>query len=104
MFGALAPAFNIEGKKLVKTYTGASTSMLVLTLTFLFALLKLELLVERKNPSLTSNKSQLDIGERYNTGSEDFIMAFSAINLLTKEAKSDPRYVRWLVHFYENTD
>ena len=49
-FGAPAPSFNIGGKAVVQTWAGSICSILILGMTFMFALLKLEHLAIRKNP------------------------------------------------------
>ena len=77
MFGAQVPTFNLRGREDVKTSAGALASMVIIVLTFLFGLLKLQYLVERKNPSIVANTRNLAFGERFNTGSDDFMMAFA---------------------------
>ena len=47
-------------------------------LTLAFGLVKLQDLVERNNPTFSTNFSPLEAGKRFNTGSDDFMMAFSA--------------------------
>ena len=93
MFGAPLPNFNSQGRATVKTSCGTCVSLLILTVTFMFAILKLEHLVEKKNPSITTNSTPLAAGERFNTGDEDFMMAFAAVGQYDRQSKSDPRYV-----------
>ena len=78
MFGAEVPTFNMKGQRKFKTSYGACTSVLILSLTLAFALVKLTHLDERKNPTITTNFSPLENNQRFNTGSDDFMMAFSA--------------------------
>ena len=101
MFGAPAPTMNISRETKVRTSAGVVSSILVLLLTFLYALLKLEHMVERKNPSLTTNTTPVEEGEYYKITSDNFMAAFSIINKVTGEPKSDPRYIRWIVKFYK---
>ena len=103
MFGAHVPTFNIRGRSVVKTSFGACASILILVLTLLFALLKLQYLVEKKNPTISTNTSILDGSERFNTGSESFAMAF-AFEKLGSEYRIDNNYIRWMVRFFENID
>ena len=68
MFGAPVPNFNMRGRTEVKTSCGACTSMVIFTLTLLFGIIKMEHLALRKNPSITTNTSPLEAGERFDTG------------------------------------
>ena len=81
MFGAEVPSFNIRGRHTVKTSAGACASITIIILTFLFALIKLQHLVEKKNPTISTNESSLKEGERFDTGSDIFMMAFAAENV-----------------------
>ena len=54
MLGAEAPKFNIGGKDSVRTYTGGLVSLLILSATFLFAMLKLQVMFLRKRPDVVS--------------------------------------------------
>ena len=96
MFGALPPNFNIRGQKTVKTSCGACVSFLILTIVLLFALLKMQHLIERKSPLITTNATPLEAGERFNLGDEDFTMAFAVTNYIDGTPKSDPRYINWI--------
>ena len=53
MLGAEAPILNMNGRSTIKTYTGASISIVMMCVTTLFALLKLQHLLMRKNPDVT---------------------------------------------------
>ena len=54
MLGAEAPKFNIGGKDSVRTYTGGLVSLLILSATFLFAMLKWQKMLLRNNPEIVS--------------------------------------------------
>ena len=100
MFGAPAPTLNIRGESIVKTTIGAFWSLAILSMTFMFGLLKLQHLATGKNPTLTTNMSILEPGVKFNTASEDFMMAFAAteaivFNYKIGPPKSDTRYVKW---------
>ena len=97
MFGAPVPTFNTGGKKTVNTSCGAIVSLLITVLSLLYAGLKLGHLAERKNPLITTNVTPLEAGERFNTGDEDFRMAFAVTDWGRNYSKSDPRYVQWRV-------
>lgn len=78
MFGAKIQTFNMRGRTKINTSCGACVSIMIFILTLIFALVKLEHLVERKNPSVTTNLSALEAGTRFNTNSNEFMMAFAA--------------------------
>ena len=99
MFGAPVPNFNMRGRADVKTSCGACISIVILTLTLMFGILKLEHLAQRKNPSITTNIMPLEGGERYDTASENFMMAF-AVSDKNLSPKNDTRYVKWQARFF----
>ena len=104
-FASPVPSFNLDGEYSVKTWTGALSSMLVLALTFSFAMLKLEHMVLRKNPQLNSNTAPIDEELRYQTHQDAFMMAFSARRIIDGVFYlSDPRYVRWYATFISQKD
>ena len=103
MFGMAPPNLNIRGETVVKTYQGAFVTFLVMILTFLFGLLKLEDIATGKNPNLTTKKSRLEHEETFNTNSDDFMMAF-AVKSKDGTPKSDPRYIRWYARLRDVTD
>ena len=101
IFGAPIPTLNLRGERSVNTAVGSMVSILVFTTTLLFGLLKLQHLIERKNPTIMVVNSPLNANETFDTGSNDFMMAFavSDFNELSDKALSNPRYVRWLARF-----
>ena len=98
MFGAPVPNLNIRGRGEVKTVCGACTSLVIFALTLLFGIIKMEHLALRKNPIITTNTSPLEADERFDTGSDDFMMAF-AVSDEKGVPKNDTRYFRWKVAF-----
>ena len=96
MFGAPVPNLNIRGRGEVKTVCGACTSLVIFALTLLFGIIKMEHLALRKNPSITTNTSPLEAGERFDTGSDDFMIAF-AVEDIKGVPLNDARYIRWQV-------
>ena len=65
LFGKPMPTFNLKGNTEKNTLVGSLSSIIIMTLTFLFGLLKLEHLSLKKNPSITTNDSHVDEGEEY---------------------------------------
>ena len=57
IFPASMPSFNVHGKSDVQTFFGASISFLIVSLTVLFALLKMQQLQQKKNPSVSKISS-----------------------------------------------
>ena len=98
MFGTEVPTFNMQGRAKVTTLCGACVTILILILTLAFALVKVEHLALRKNPSLTTNSSPLEASTTFYTDSDDFMVAFAATRSDGK-ARDDPRYVRWRARF-----
>ena len=103
MFGAPVPNINVRGRVEVKTSFGACISMVIFTVTLIFALLKLEHLYQRKNPSITTNKIPLEEGVSFSLDSDDFMIAF-ALTDYAKKPKNNPRYTRWIVHSFQIVD
>ena len=92
MFGAPVPnLFNMGGHKKVKTWLGALISIMIVSLIVAFSLIKIERLVQRKNPEISTNTEVLDFTEKFDTSSDDFMMAFA-----TKSMDIEPRHARWL--------
>ena len=67
-FGAPVPTFNIGGKTNVPTWLGSIISILILGMTFMFGLIKIEHMAIRKNPEIIKNIEIVDIEETYDTG------------------------------------
>ena len=60
IFPASIPSFNVQGKSNVQTSFGACITLLVVSLTVLYALLKMQHLQQKKNPSVSKiNSSDL---------------------------------------------
>ena len=59
LFKEPVPAFSIHGKGAVKTWVGACCSSIIIVLTVAFGLLKLQHMVDRKNPVLVANTEEL---------------------------------------------
>ena len=52
LFGEPAPTFNIRGETRIRTYFGAVLSTMIITVTLLFSLFKLQHLLSRHNPTV----------------------------------------------------
>ena len=59
-FGAPMPSFNMGGETKVMTSIGACISLIFKILILIFGMIKLEHLLNRKNPTLNTNKEALE--------------------------------------------
>lgn len=79
--------------------------MVIVYVTFLFAVMKLMDVFVHKSPIVISNEDvnpdQAD--DELDTGKEDFMMAF-ALEDYYLGSKSDPRYVQWLARLIIQTE
>ena len=77
--------------------------MLILT-TILFAESKLQALLNRKSPSITSYTQSVEEGSKFDTNEEDFVIAFALENFFDG-LKDDPRFVQWIAKYsYAESD
>ena len=104
IFDRQVPAFSIGGKNSVSTWTGTSCTVFIFTLTFAFGLVKLQHLLERKNPIVTNNTERLEAFDSYSLGSDEFMMAFTLHPFTGEALKYDPRYVRWIVRTWTSNE
>ena len=101
LFSEPVPTFNIAGKTSVQTRLGIFCSLLIFILTFAFSLLKLQHLIERKNPDLTTNTEPLEGGEKFFLESDEFMMAVSLIDAKFTPLQYDPNYFK--LHTFVST-
>ena len=71
----------------------------------MFAVLKLQHMLERKNPDLTTFvvEDAFDTTEQYSMDQNSFMVAVAAEHYLDGP-KSDPRYVKWIASYQIGTD
>ena len=91
IFGAPIPAFNLRGRDKVKTSCGAIISIIIMTITGLFAILKFEHMLIKKNPNITSNTGPIDKTERFSLVQDHFMMAFSVLHFNKNPTKQLPK-------------
>ena len=65
MLGAEVPTFNIGGQDRVRTYTGGLVSLAILVATFLYAILKWQVMFLRKSPEIVSYTDESAISSDY---------------------------------------
>ena len=97
LFGVPIPQFNIKGKNRVKTHLGGVMSVITMGLTFMFAVLKFQHLMENRNPSITTFQQEIEAneGNGFSLANEGFMIAFG-LDTYTEGPKNDERIVKWI--------
>ena len=64
----------------MKTPTGACLSINIVLLTFLFAMIKLQQLIERRRPTVTEfvNEQAFELSDQYSMNEDSFMLAVAA--------------------------
>ena len=106
LFEAPLPTLNIKGSSVVKTSLGGLLSILIMLSVGLFATVKFEHLVLRRNPSVNKYESENehDAEKIFDTKHDDYAMAFALTDYMTGEPKDDPRIIRWYAVYWKNVD
>ena len=63
---------------------------------FIFGLQKLEHLLSRKNPQLTTNNDEGDPEDAFSTENDKFMLAFSLNSIMGETIHLDEKYVRFV--------
>ena len=90
------PQLNVKGESIVPTCSGGLVTLLVMLITILFTLLKLEHMLRRNNPSITKfdDASDFYLGEKFDlTEGKNNQMAFAIENSSTG-LKYDDRFFK----------
>ena len=97
IFGAEVPGLNLRGQTKVKTFAGAFVSLAIMGITVMFALLKLQFMLMRKQPEVNEfvEPEFFSPSDSYKLHEEDFMMAISMENYLKGE-RMDPRYIQFV--------
>ena len=100
VFGKPVPGFKVSGHERVNTTIGGLFTLFMMTILFLFGLLKLQQLLTHHNPTInTYTEVDAMIGETFDPLEHDFFMAVGLEEYTTKEIKGDPRFVKWLATY-----
>ena len=78
IFGKHVPSFSLGGRTEVRTKSGAILTIIILSLTLVFGLVKLQHLLERKNPLINTNFEPLADDAVFDNNSGDLMLAVSA--------------------------
>ena len=84
----------------MNTTVGATTSILILMMTLMFALIKFDHLTHKRGPSILRNTEAIDDDVSVDFSRSDFMLAFGLENYTTGKPFYDPRYVKWIVKFW----
>ena len=101
MFSKPLPMFNIKGQSSVRTHCGGCLSILIIITAIAFALVKLDHLLEKHNPTVNifTEEDALDETEIWRANEhEDFMMAFTVTGTSIRSVKDDPTYVKWFAY------
>ena len=79
------PVFNIEGSSTLNTNTGGVLTVLILTITFVFSIVKFSHLISRQNPTVNTymDREVFSPEDHFNMVDEEFMVAFSLENYNT---------------------
>ena len=106
IFGEPVHSFNINGSYKIGSVAGLFLSIIVITLTLLFAIIKSNHLTTGKNPNISYSEEYDNFGTP-EQGMIDINMisaAFYVQDYFTKEAKDDPRFVEWEVNTWTGNE
>lgn len=79
IFGAPLPSFNLQGASAVKTNAGGCFTLVIMTITLLFGLRKIQEMFMRKNPEIMQfvQENAYEVGDTFNIKDDNFMMAFA---------------------------
>ena len=105
-FGAPIPTFNLRGKKSVETAVGGIMTLLVGFLITFFALIKLQLMLQRNDTTIVKTivEDEYTASNRYVPYEEGFTMAFGLQSWKTRANLDDPRYIKWVARYFVEVD
>ena len=106
MFQAPVPGFNIAGKTGVGTLLGSLCSLLLIIIMTLYGLIKLDQLVNKIDPTITTVSEKQAFGDEImpiNLRDEtNMRFAFSIADRNDAETLIDPRYVKVIARVFTN--
>ena len=102
LLGKAMPSFNIKGEDQVRTKSGGLVSLLIMATIFMFATLKLQHLMNKKSPSITTftDTSAISNDDTYDVGDDTGFQIAVGLKNYLKGVRNDPRYVKWVVRVY----
>ena len=105
LYGRDIPSFSMQGETRVSTSMGGIMTLIIVYVTFLYATLKFQHLVERNNPQVVQwKKNDVLHDEVFHVDEDKFMMAFAIEDFVTYDSKTDPRYLKWQTVYLEVKD
>ena len=98
-FASPIPGFNAGGRTDISSLKGSFLSLIIILITAMFAFQKMETLLMRKNPDVTTNvlEDAFDADDKFKTAESNFMMAFAFD--IPKKSNTDFRYFKWVGKF-----
>ena len=97
MFARAGPQFRLRGREKIPTFCGSLATTVIISILAMYALIKLEQLLSRSNPNITSFFEENVLPEDYKVMLDDknfrFAWAFESHHGEI-ELKNDPRFVK----------
>ena len=99
IFGRPVPTFNLYGKEKIKTISGGVVSLLIPIIVLFFACFKFIHLIHRLNPNVSQviQRNFYSDSDIFDTKEEKWRIAFALEDYLTKEMKTDEKYIKMFV-------
>lgn len=95
----------MQGETRVFTSMGGIMTLIIVYVTFLYATLKFQHLVERNNPQVVQwKKNGVLQDEVFHSDEDNFMIAFAIEDFVTYDSKTDPRYLKWQTVYLEVKD
>ena len=94
------PTFTYKGRTELRTILGSFLSIIIYSVTLMFALQKMKQLLEKHNPQIVIIEDDIDLDATFDTSDPNFMMAFAAETYSDEVGKSDPRFLRWVTSFW----
>ena len=92
------------GRTEVRTKSGAILTIIILSLTLVFGLVKLQHLLVRKNPLINTNFEPLADDAVFDNNSGDLMLAVTVENYMTGASLTDLRYIKWLTSIWQRIE
>ena len=99
LFKTKLPGFNLRGKHQISSVYGGMLTIMILTVMLLYSGIKLEMLLYRQNPNISSFTEEFKLTSKdvLNFKDRQLRFAWTFEGYVDKELKNDPRYVKLLM-------
>ena len=100
------PSLNLRGKQEISTIAGGLVSIVVASIVLAFALIKLDVLLNKYNPNVLTNIVHQSSGtnNKYDTANQNFQLAFGLLGQRDGVARDDEFYLKWFARVREVQD